>query len=137
VSDLVAFLRARLDDDEQVARAAGAGVWTRECGHTDFGGADLPPGHDTCCVVSGDIHLYDEGGHDGDQAEHIARWDPARVLAEVAAKRGLILLFEQQGERGTAHCHECPGPGLILGGVLQVLAAPYADHHDYRQEWTP
>ena len=51
--------------------------------------------------------------------------DPARVLAEVAAKRRIV-----------EHCevdHLVASPGDPY--VLQLLALPYADHSDWREEW--
>ena len=51
---------------------------------------------------------------------HIARWDPARVLAECEAKRQLI---ERVGNPDWAG--------------FRILALPYADHPDYQQEWKP
>jgi hypothetical protein len=50
----------------------------------------------------------------------IARWDPARVLAECAAKRRIVEMYA--GQHGQPY-------------VLHFLALPYADHPDYRQEW--
>ncbi|WP_369862504.1 DUF6221 family protein [Amycolatopsis sp. BJA-103] len=42
-------------------------------------------------MVDGDsIRIYDEGGHDVDQALHIADNDPRFVLADVAAKRRIL-----------------------------------------------
>jgi len=46
--------------------------------------------------------------------------DPARVLAECEAKR---LLIERVGNPHWAG--------------FNILALPYADHPDYRQEWKP
>ena len=48
---------------------------------------------------------------------HIARWDPARVVAECESKRRILERHEQDEE------------------ILRVLALPYADHRDYRDEW--
>ena len=64
---------------------------------------------------------------DGD---HIARWDPARVLAECEAKRRIIEL--------------CGGwvpdrdvSPLAADYILGLLAVPYAGHPDYDEEWRP
>lgn len=53
---------------------------------------------------------------------------PARVLAECEAKRLIV-----------ADCAEYEGPetdGLSVRTLL-ALAAVYAEHPDYRQEWRP
>lgn len=55
--------------------------------------------------------------------EHIARHDPARVLAECAAKRAIIEIADDADNYGTC-------------AQLQfALASVYADHADYQQEW--
>lgn len=52
----------------------------------------------------------------------------ARVLAECDAKRRIIdwhdLAERQYGPRTAA-------------GILEILALPYAEHPDYRDEWRP
>lgn len=85
-ADLVAFLRERLDADGQIARAAagtGTGRWTQNSddlyGHT----GRVEDEH-------GEAVVYDEGAPTEDEAKHIARWDPARVLADIEAKRNLL-----------------------------------------------
>jgi hypothetical protein len=69
-------------------------------------------------------------------ASHIARWDPARVLAESEAKRSVVEL----------HRTDATDPEVIVCAVclygppcetLRLLALPYADHPDYRPEWRP
>jgi hypothetical protein len=51
-------------------------------------------------------------------------WDPARVLAECAAKRRIVSFAADLTEEGT-------------DDLLRLLALPYADHPGYRQEWRP
>jgi hypothetical protein len=66
-------------------------------------------------------------------AEHIARWDPARVLAEVEAKRRVIDLCATVGDtelsRIGVEAHD------LAFGVLDALAQPYADHSDFDPAW--
>ena len=60
---------------------------------------------------------------------------PTRVLAECEAKRRIIeLANEQWGELDLYTTGEIP-PEWVR--VLELLALPYADHPDYRQEWKP
>jgi hypothetical protein len=67
----------------------------------------------------------------GDRLEHIARHDPARVLAEVAAKRQIVELhFLRSSGR---LCNE--DDDLWPCETLRLLARPYVDHPDYRHEW--
>jgi len=117
--ELLDFLRARLDDDEQVARAAKPGPWA-----ADGGGVHAT--HPTDEVVS-----YTES------AEHIARHDPARILREVEVKRRIM---EKHGASdrmeysyflctGCSDGHPCD--------TLRLLALPYDDHPECREEWRP
>lgn len=125
--DLVAFLRARLDEDEQTAAAASPGPWHANAESDEVLAVD-------------DITVADGFALSGQQLRattaHIARHDPARVLREVEAKRGVIEQYESIGT---------PPPGEIgpelsraeLGRVLRLLALPYADHPDYDEDWRP
>ena len=112
--DLVAFLTARLDEDEAAARAAGGNTWREGCrsydGETPWRDLDDYQG------VSDAHHVVvtDDGGASRDQCRFIARFDPARVLADVAAKRSLMFLGQT---------------------VVRGLAQTYRDHPDYRAEW--
>jgi hypothetical protein len=63
--------------------------------------------------------------------DHFARHDPARVLAECEAKRRVVeIASPAQDEDGAT----IPGSGL--SDILGALAAVYADHPDYREEWS-
>lgn len=125
--DLIAFLRARLDEDERLARAAADEVEV-------VGGS-----------WDGAAHIMLARASYDDTADHFARHDPARVLAEVDAKRQIVdtrsairerLSYWQSQEHETfeamarADLHR-------LDDVLSILATAYADHPDYREEWRP
>lgn len=79
---------------------------------------------------------------------HIARWDPARVLAEVEAKRRI--LDEHQPVHGYDPngpvCSTCGEPGNLGDETavvrwpcptVRLLALPYADRAGYQAEWCP
>ncbi|TQN30599.1 hypothetical protein FHX37_0481 [Haloactinospora alba] len=76
-------------------------------------------------------------------AGHIARNGPARVLAEVEAKRRIVAQHAPVpvnfGDEYTcttcAHSPTSKDPQPC--GTLKLLAAVYADHPDYRKEWAP
>jgi len=114
VNDLVAWLRARLDEDEAVARAATPGKWSM--GRLDE--------HEI-----GDAWMLKL-----DDKRHIARHDPARVLREVAAKRAIVDAYEHlmrtAGIEPSAHFRM-----LGLEQAVEHLASVYADHAEYREEW--
>ena len=71
----------------------------------------------------------------GDEvAPHIVRHDPARVLAECEAKRRIVEQVDE-GRRYDIDCGE--GHGSNFDHIERLLALPYADHPDYREEWKP
>lgn len=139
MDDLVAFLRAQLDEDEALARAAtnGTGEWWWDHGYGDMcNDPTCPYGELTDRPGPEDTHggtvLMDVHGYDIKEpwqgADHIARHDPARVLREVEAKQRIVDRYAWLREHGDT------------GGaawVLPLLALPYADHPDYRPEWAP
>jgi hypothetical protein len=155
VEDLVNFLRARLDEDEQVAREASRRMrdgWTPTGEHWQWVEPDrdqvltLDPVAEECLNDYGRADLrsveeYPVGSDLGDlphfvvrseevrtlDAMHIARWDPARVLAEVEAKRRMLdELAALDGD---------PVNGLAITRMVHLLTLPYAEHPDHRTEW--
>lgn len=126
-----AFLAARLDEDEAVAKAAAdGGGWSAR------GPYDGDPG--ACFVVR-------EDGHDvaawitSEDAAHIARYDPARALGEVAAKRAILAMHTE----AQAWSYP-PGDGDeavqdALETVIRHLAGDWPGHPDYpgRDPQTP
>ena len=126
MSDLVEFLRARLGEDEAVALAATAGPWHKvDGGVTDL--ADAWP-----------VSMTEYDNVDNDQADraHIARHDPARVLADVEAKRRIIADREHiDASAGDTEWHSGYSDGNY--DALRALALPYADHPDYDESWRP
>jgi hypothetical protein len=121
--DLITFVRARLDEDERIARKAGGVGWLRP----------EHPGENVAIFDSkGETVVYDEGWPTEGQQAHIVAHDPARVLAEVDAKRktlddceGIIVGFHHEESKDFAR------------DVLRNLALPHADHPDYREDWRP
>lgn len=116
MDDLVAFVRRCFDEDEELARVAAAltrSPWVNE-GST---------------VMCGDGFAV-AGVEDGETAtaQHIARWDPARVLAEVDAQRtlldDLVRELDDDDTNETARWY------------VQLLAQPYAGREGWRKEWT-
>ena len=196
MDDLVAFLNARLDEDERMALSAS--YWPDDECHpgpfahdhwvrrhvNETGSANLvrtaletegqptlgtsadpiPDGwvktHEVVAVAA-----ISESRMPEYLARHIARHDPARVLAEVEAKRRII---EWHGRRKETHtftmidgivtadlwtcvtcCTDtCPtweelgqdhrDPDRIgCCDTIPLLALPFADHPDYLEKWKP
>lgn len=147
MTDLVTFLRARLDIDEQVAREALAGEWRNASTSSHYEDAAGPSEAVFTALPDAGLTVVARTGARGDRAamvnaEHIARHDPARVLAEVDAKRRIIARYtsavEDSAEDEDGYYDENRfEDARQLVPVLRLLALPYADHPDYRPEWAP
>ena len=169
MTDIVQFLTDRYAEEQQLAEAATPGVWV-------VGGESLAPYLPRDFVHAphykpegfsqgqnvGDASVADGGmgpwavsvrgsGFPFANAQHIAAHDPARVLADIAAKRLLFALHEPQADvrirdgkyvqdppkcticfmpyprRGTSELWPCP--------TVRLLAAPFASHPDFKPGW--
>lgn len=132
MDDLVQFLRARYDEEavEAVETADRfGGSWT----------VDEKMGS-----ISSDIgaDVIDEPGA---PRTFIARYDPDRAAAEVAAKREILTLHRPVQRRSTGSdggtledCQTCGHfPAQYPCGTLRLLSLPYADHPNYNEAWRP
>ncbi|MFH8405549.1 DUF6221 family protein [Streptomyces sp. NPDC018019] len=121
--DLVAFLRARLDEDEARAfhwHGLACEIFRR------IGG-----GLNTMVAVVAMLHEAPGAVCDCD--------GPARLLSDIGAKRLVLAEYEKE-ERVMERGHVT---GWTEGGqaarltALRAFAAVYADHPDFREEWRP
>jgi hypothetical protein len=118
MDDLIAFLNARLDDDH----------WEAFKFHNDSEwSADML------------ARLFNHNESDP-VIHHLARYDPARVLREVAAKRAIIGLHRPSfspadGDYTGIDCMEDDDSWPCQ--TLHHVAAIWSDHPDYRAEWAP
>jgi hypothetical protein len=154
--DLAAYLRARWDEDEAAARAATPGPWiVKDVGDREFTSDDdkgwwwvwqeaaLPHyggviqiDHTPGAVGVASITDARQGAKERADAEHIARWDPAAVLADIAAKR--TLLAPHAGYHDcTAHGSDCSWTNSTWYRemVLPALLAPFATRDDFDPSW--
>jgi len=134
------FLEARIAEDEAVARAAKSGRWKTEAvEHGRFAGIEsriysLTGSHILLSHTDGEA-----GQATNENAAHIARHDPARVLAECAAKRAIIeehYWRSEEGHRGCGLCNYNRDYGWEETGpckTIRALAAVYADHPEYQE----
>lgn len=108
-ADLVAFIAARLAEDEATAVAASAGPWVDALG--DVREPNVAEGQPGNWVANAGVT---------DRA-HIARHDPARVLREVAAKRRILDLYEELNEPALYEAMEALAtvwsPGIVVPPV--------------------
>ncbi|MEU2111844.1 DUF6221 family protein [Streptomyces sp. NPDC019507] len=156
--ELVEFLRARLDEDSTAAEAAAAErgpVWWYEGHFADLSGQVLAG--EVLDGGSAVVRALTMTTRSDAEGEHIARHDPARVLAEVESKRQLVTgyaLSVQAVEELTARREQLKAKGYdllmtdmdlgsavvrrdTLTGVVRLLALPYASHPDYDEAWRP
>ncbi len=119
--DLDGFLLARIAEDQRLAAEAAAAT-----------------GQESWDGVPGVLPR--------EAADHVAHHDPARVLAECAAKRRLVLACRDA--RPDLHLLGARPQGLdfplpptdqhqLAALTLALLALPYAAHPDYRPAWRP
>lgn len=113
MEDLITWFRACLDDDEKAAKAAGGDSGDLSIFEvdslTDWEGTGLPDA----------------------EAHHIARHDPAAVLADVAAKRAVLDLCARaeigdSGEMAQVYLAE---------EVISRLASAYRNRPGFKESW--
>ncbi|MFG3276210.1 DUF6221 family protein [Streptomyces luteogriseus] len=133
MEDLVGWLRAQLDTDERIARAATLGPWVQS-GIGDYGWT-VDFGRPGAGVETADT---EQGLAD---ADFIAAHNPTRVLREIDAKRQALRMAEQATEQAESRDYLVNGPAkmmlVCLKPVLRHLATVYADRSGYRKEWRP
>ena len=125
MDDLLAFLAARLDEDEAAAHAAlhgGSGRWER------YREADLYDLDHRLVTTSGEF-------------AHIIRHDPARVLREAEAKRAILARYEDCLARMEDPAYSGTAEYVQIREyedfILPNLAAAWSDHPDCRPERKP
>ncbi|MEV7793397.1 DUF6221 family protein [Streptomyces sp. NPDC087512] len=129
MDDLVGWLGRQLDEDERLAKAAAPGPWhAREDGVAAGDGRHWPVAYTDSRLGSADC-------------EHIAAWDPARVLREVDAKREVLAFVERRLRESTERDFLVRDPAktilFAVDPVIRYLAMAYADRPGYREEWRP
>jgi len=127
---ITVFLEARIDEDEVAARSAARDKYSGD--HWEH-----PPESGDVQIVGGQS-LMDYPDMDDSNAEHIARHDPARVLAECAVRRRFIRdcrPFPPVPGMDVKTEYNQRGASTVYGQALQLMAAAYSAHPDYEQEW--
>lgn len=112
MDELVAWLRAQLDEDEQLAVAAVEA----EAAGVGWGAA-------------------------GALVEFIETWTPARALLQVAATRRLLDQYDEMKARAARNqLTRDPVPRFMVSWLMVQIwheALAYAGRDGYRPEWTP
>jgi len=124
--EIIQFLIARLDEDEaasRIAEAEEASPWSTDSRGENIYSASDNPAHPFAIAPWGDLGV--------EVSKHIARWDPARVLADIAAKRRIVL------ERPWPSGRNWDLVRAWHDTTVRLFALQYAAHPDYREEWRP
>lgn len=131
MDDLVQFLRARLDNDERIAREADEGPWQlKTLGRHDQAAVSTEgPG---ALVQLDGVRATANGAH-------IAHHDPARVLREIQAHRTTVDEYDIAlgVPAATDQAAYWKGHVETLREVCLRLATVHADHPDYQAAWGP
>jgi hypothetical protein len=166
MTEIIRFISDRYDELQRLAEATTqvpvAGQW---CATRDkHAAADTPlrliQGRDP--YEGEDWNDYEAGEYNGtpiiafsaewqDEAEanlrHIAYHDPARVLADIAAKRQMLRHLEvlRHDAEGAVAALPADAPLTVAAFVVfavgavavqeKLLAAPFAGHPDFKPEW--
>lgn len=125
---LVAFVSARLDEEETCAREAAdgdSGRWFMGEKWNVYRAEDTAPYADT------DEHDLVAYGNVKPQSEYIARMDPARTLRRVRATRAVLDAYVMSVRM--------LGEGLSRDKLMlvRVHAGIWEDHPDYDPAWKP
>jgi hypothetical protein len=145
VSELTDFVLRMIAEDEAAAETAVdacSGVselsphWEAEVGHSADGRA-------FAAVYGAPVQASRQAF--AGVAEHIARHDPARVLAECAAYREIVELHTPEDYEGAlcTTCNDLSNPYLFDGDrlirnpcdTLRALASVWAGHSEFDPEW--
>ena len=142
-SPVTEFLAARWGEEQQLAEAAAKDASPRyDVDGTHWRSSDGE--YISCEEATLAVGPY---GFIGDAfASHVVAHDPARVLADIAAKRAIVEDYQivmannaieraNDGDELKIAARELVAKSLRM--VLIRLAAPYADHPDFDETWRP
>lgn len=154
MTDIVEFINARLDEDEQIANGAEWPSWGVESRQgklvIDTGAGSMgwkfggPSAVFHCDDPEDGCLDYQRTAEQ--EAAHIIRHDPARVIREVAAKRAILAEHEPDSADSRGR-HPCRGCGVDNSGgwsvddinecpTLCAVAIAYSDHPNYDPMWS-
>lgn len=122
--EIIAFIRARLNDDEWVALAERL-EWDVEWKDANYEASD-----EAERLVQRQIHTRNCGWRMGEGLESSCTCDvPARVLADIESKRKILDLCEfwlVESDHGVDPC---------AVAVIHEMAQPFAEHPAFKPEW--
>jgi hypothetical protein len=134
VDDLIAFLKARLDELQEKADACEAEVGRVRAGEPYDDGSGT--------ADQDQFPSYPWGSEEAELA-YLAAVHPRFVLAVVASKREIIAEHTCQcPDPDCGDCGACSGdhhadPTPSPCRTLRLVCVPFADHPAYRESWKP
>lgn len=149
---IVEFIEAQLAEDQATAEAWDEAErrW-QQVGQRNLRYDNGLGEHVQSIDVGGDPMLWSESiwvkhDLDGKRTAHIARHDPARILAEVEAKRAILAEHKHvPATEPSTHDFGCQICAYDRGDYVQygwgwcktvlLLAAPYAGRPGFKDEW--
>jgi len=151
VTDLVEFVRARLDERAVqiqllLVEMPPTVVWqseNKDAGVFECLGLEVN-GAKTFRRYWTDGDAIDWGWHMHESAVELhSHAEAERTLHDVQAKRRIVAMYVED-EYGYTRVRfgdfeSCSDscPGTVMDEVLKLLALPFVDHPDYRPEWLP
>lgn len=138
-TELVAFLRARLAEEERIALAVDSAPWWQ--------GEASAPGWDRNLVYVDGCNNRVVHDLTEEEAAHVALWDPHRVLADVAAKQAILDAVFHYEAKIDGEWGDCCSAETIADGrceytpvdeipALLALVQPYDGHPDFNPAWS-
>jgi hypothetical protein len=150
MTEIADFLTARLAEDEAAARTVPPGPWwvdddLEDANDVRLAGAEPSVGRAPTIFFSPGAKVY--GDEELAPFRFAARFDPAWVLADIAAKRALIdyafgnasNIDSEWGDGCSpeqiraGECRDTGGRAAMI--PLRLLAAPHSEHPDFKPEW--
>jgi len=115
MNDLVEFLKARIDEDEQIAKGASPPPWHEDGMAIRAGARPYAASITDTLVVR---HTWPQ------ESAHIIRHDPARALRDVAFKREILSAYQALAvSDDTTRWHA--GELFAMEAVIRSMAAIY------------
>lgn len=124
IDRLVAFLLDRVAEDEEWARSASPAPW-----RVAVSGFQVMDSRGVEAATAFAL----TGRQQHASAEHVARHDPRRVLAECTATRSIIARCLQ--ELQAAEVGDSERTARAEWDVMCALALPHSGHRQYRANW--
>lgn len=137
MGELVEWLRGVLADDERAAQTATPGHWGAQPGGQGTLNDEwevVTDAHEPSELAHYVVYVgYEGGGATSEQnAAHIARHDPAAVLADIEAKRAVLdATVGEVGRLGDLG----PLANAMAEDVVRTLASAYRHRPGWKSSW--